>query len=289
MMKHLSLLICLTLSFQLLAQVKRKILDKETRLPVSYVTIKVLNSKKGAIGTADGEFNLKIERSDSVSFSCAGYNPIVVSGNEIDDKIYMTPNPIMLHQVIVNNKHYLQTIVIGNEKEISSGEIVWGPSPTSGSYDEFAQKIIIPDSINLAKIKKVLIPIKKQRCTGPLLLRIYHPDNTGNNPGSEVMNLLINKGDMPIKKKVLHIDLASANLFYNKSDSFYVSITWPPEAFSNKCITGLLLSNESISQTFLRSLNVDSFSWSLFQGQFSHKKDEYVNPKTFFAVEVDVY
>lgn len=288
-MKHLSFLIFLILPFHLLAQVKRRVLDKETGLPISYVTIKVLNSKKGSIGTADGEFYLKIEGSDSVSFSCAGYSPIVISGNKIADQIYMTPKPIVLHQVVVNSKPYLQTIVIGNEKKISSGELIWGPSPTSGSYDEFAQKIVIPDSINLARIKKILIPIKKQRCTGPLLLRIYNSNDTDNNPGLEVMSILINKGDMPIKKNILYIDVSNENLFYNKSDSFYVSITWPPEAFSNKCITGLLLSSESLSQTYLRSLNVDSFSWSLFQGQFSSKKDEYINPKTFFAVEVDVH
>lgn len=288
-MKHLSLLVCLILSFHLIAQTKRRILDKETGLPVSYVTIKVLNSKKGVIGTADGEFNLKIERGDSVSFSCAGYNSLIVTGNEIEDKIYMTSNPIELHPVIVNSKPYLQTILIGNEKRISSGEIIWGPSPTSGSYDEFAQKIIIPDSIKIAKVKKILIPIKKQRCTGPLLLRIYHPDKSADKPGLEVINRLINKGDITIKRKALYVDIDSENLFYFRSDSFYVSITWPPEAFFNKCITGILLSQESVSQTYFRSLTVDSFSWSLFQGHFFHKKDDYVNPKTFFAIEVDAY
>ncbi len=287
-MKYLLILVGSFLSFELAAQEKRRILDRVTEMPVSYVTIKVLNSVRGVIGSAVGEFTIKVERGDSILFSCAGYTPIIILGNRIESIVYMEPRLIELKTVFIESKILSGTLTIGNEKKIAKGDITWGPSP-SGSYDEFAQKIILPDSPVNFKITKVFIPIKKLNCIGPILLRVYYADSSKNQPGVEILNKLIDAANMPIKKNILSIDVNTDNLFFYGADSFFVSITWPPEAFYNKCLTGILLSKHSVSQTYSRTLTINSFKWFPFVGRFKDKNDNHFEPRTYFAIEAGIY
>ena len=287
-MKYLLLLTGFFSFCRLAGQEKRKVLDKVTGTPVSYVTIKVLHSERGVIGSADGEFTITTEPGDSILFTCAGYKPIIVPGNKIGDTVYMVRIMIELKPGVIGTERPTGTITIGNEEKIVKGDITWGPSP-SGSYDEFAQKMVLPDSAARFKIKKVLIPVKKLRCTGSLLLRVYYPDSSADQPGLQVLNKLVHGAGLDVNKGISTIDVDGDNLFFYGADSFFISITWPPEAFREKCLTGIMLSGHSESQTYSRTLTISSFQWFSFVGRFKDKNGNNFEPRTFFAVEAEMY
>ena len=79
----------------------RKLFDKQTNLPVSFATIKVLNSPKGTIAGEDGNFQLKIEPSDSVLITSVGYYSIILSGKNISTKLYLEPKIKQLSEITI--------------------------------------------------------------------------------------------------------------------------------------------------------------------------------------------
>lgn len=287
-MKYKLLILGIFLISKLYGQEKRKILDKETGLPISYVTVKVLNFPKGTIGSATGDFALNIGSKDTLLLSCAGYENTKITGKDIKNIIYMEPRVIELNPVFVSSKKFIGKVLIGNENKITKGHFTWGPS-IAENYDEFAQKIILPKSGSFLKINKVFVPFKKLgKCVGPFLLRIYYPDTLNNQPGIEALNRVIGETDVLNKKNVLVADISSNNLLFNESDSFYVSISWPPEAFPLKCKTGIPMSKLSNSQTYTRTFATYSFHWFPF-GKIKDSNGVEFEVKTFLSIEADVY
>lgn len=282
------IIICLFSAYILPAQQTRKILDKKTGLPVSYATVRILNTTKGTIGSADGKFSIHIEPVDSVLFSCAGYYDTLILGKNIYSNVYMEPRIIELKEVVIGIESS-GTIKIGNEKRIVKGDITFLPSPYENVHTEFAQKIILPDSARILKIKKVTIPVKRRNCYGTILFRVYEVDSLHNYPGTEILNKVIDGRSMSVKKNALVIDINSENIFFNRKDSFFISVLWPPGAFHKECRTGILLSKKSISQTYLRLFENNPFEWNIFTTLFKDEKGNRFQVKTFFTVEVDVY
>ncbi|HMT75080.1 MAG TPA: hypothetical protein PKA77_13495 [Chitinophagaceae bacterium] len=271
-----------------------KVLDRKTGLPISYVTVKVLNSDRGIIASGEGLFSLEIKQKDSVLFTCAGYEDTICEGKDVGRIVYLNQKVIELKSVVISNKMAKSTIIIGNEAKISKGDITWGPYPfkyvASEYHGEFAQKIVIPDSIRLLKVKKIFVPVKKLgKCFGTLLLKMYYPDTLNHYPGTAILNRLISvDSDLLIKKRILSVDISKNEFLFAGCDSFFISITWPPEVFNDECKTGLPLSKKATSQTFSRSLTVNSFQWYPFGRMKDEKGIEYII-KTFFSIEAEIY
>lgn len=294
-MKCLMLLVVSIISVsKLLGQQTIKVVDRSTNLPVSYATIKILNSALGTIATAEGLFSLQINSGDSVLITCAGYADTILTGKEIGKMIYLTQKVIELKPVIIGHQKVNGTIVIGNDKKIQKGDIAYGlfsTKPDNPYYiGDVAQKIIIPDSIRLLKINKIFIPVKRYgKCFGPLLLRVYLPDTLGSHPGIAILNRLITtESDLLIKNRLFSVNVSVNNLFFNGSDSFFVSISWPPEAFNKGCGTTLLLSKNSDAESIYGSPYVNSSRWVPF-GKWKFLNGTEVEVKTFYSVEAEVF
>jgi hypothetical protein len=192
-----SILLCRAYGF---AQPLRKVLDKQTGLPVSYATVKVLHQPRGVIASDKGEFVLSLDRSDSVLFSCVGYEEKILIGGQIDTIIFLFPKIKTLSQVTIGKKIPARSIVLGEKIKRSKDERYW---LVSSAQEEFAQRIDIPDSSHVYKIKKVIIPTGKYTCPGSLLLRIYTPDSITGLPGEPLLLKFVEVRRSGTRKEVI--------------------------------------------------------------------------------------
>ncbi len=269
------------------SQPSRKILDEKTNLPVPYVTIKVLHSPKGIIAADNGEFELPIEKSDTVLFSCVGYNQIILTGEKIGAVIYLAPKIKSLPEAIIGSKKLLQTLLLGSRIKKPDKDINFGPG--SDLKEEFAQKIELPDSTFTYKLKKVYMPVEKRPCYGPLLVRIYAEDTSSIYPGEELLMKFVDVDDKDIKKKVLEIDLTDANIYFHQCKSFFVSFGWTTIKKLNPhrwCVTTILLTRASTELTYTRYLTNNNYNW-FPAGHFRDLNGVPYQAKTTYSVEVD--
>lgn len=262
----------------------RKILDKQTNIPVSYATVKILHVPKGVIASINGEFKLDIDPADSVLFSCVGYQQKILVGKEIGTEIYLVPKIKLIDEITVKTKKWIRTVVLGNTDKKLKGDENWGL--TKEGKDEFAQKIELPDSLLFYKINKIYIPVKKYLCWGPLLLHIYAKDSVSEYPGEELLikPIFIEKKD--IRQNKLIIDISAENFFLNDCKSFFVGISPLQDSVSEKCLTTLLVSKSSNERSYKRTLYHSSYQWFTF-GLMKDQNNIIYEVRTFFSVEAD--
>lgn len=263
----------------------RNILDTQTGLPVSFVTIKVLHAPRGIIASEKGEFKLVIENSDSVLFSCVGYQQKIITGEKIGTTIYLDPHVKKLADVTTSEKKIVRTIYLGNKIEKFKNSENWGPS-SNKVKEEFAQKIELPDSSSLYKLNKIFIPVINFRCWGPLLVHIYAADPVSQYPGEELFIKLVTVEKENIHQKKIRIDLTEENLYLRNCKHFFVSIGWPEEAYQNKCMTTIIMSRASLERTYSRQLAGNDFNWFPF-GYFKDKFGNSYQARTVYSVLLD--
>lgn len=273
------LLFILLCQFNSYSQMVRTIVDNQTKLPIPYVTVKVLNSNKGIVAFEDGSFQLEISNSDTVMFSCVGYEQRVLAGKEIENVISLIPKIKVLDDVTVSKLNFRRTVFLGNKSEIEKANISWGPS---GSKEEFAQKIELPDSNLWYQVKKIYVPVKKVQCWDVVLLYLYLADKN-DYPGEEIFLKPILVGSSNINKNRLLIDLSNERVYLSHSKIFFISIGWPNADSKQKCKTAILLNKSTQVNTYSRSLVSKAYYWhSILFGS---------NPplplNTLYSVEVD--
>lgn len=284
-MRILLLLVMIASYCPAITQPLRRILDMQTGLPVSYATIKVLHRPRGIIASAKGEFELLIDNTDSVLFSCVGYNQKIVVGEKIGTTIYLTPKIKELREVKIGKKRLVREILLGNKDKKLQNDFNWGPG-SSGLKEEFAQKIEIPDSTFIYRVKKIYIPVKKFSCWGQLLVRIYAADSSSEFPGEEIFLKLVDIQKNDIRQRKATIDLSEENLYFHNCKSFFISIGWPQDAYYSKCITTVLLSKASQEKTYARYLGSNSYMWYPF-GLFKDLNGVTFEAKTGYSVELE--
>src|SRR4029077_18928698 len=87
-----------------------KVLDRETNLPLAYVSVGVLNKSRGTVSDTIGQFGFSITDeyfSDSLQFSIVGYNSLRIAVKDfisnVDKSIKLTVNVTQLADVIVTS------------------------------------------------------------------------------------------------------------------------------------------------------------------------------------------
>jgi hypothetical protein len=100
------------------------VLERETELPISYVSIGIINKPGGTYSDTDGMFHFKqaeFDRTDSLKFSCIGYKSVSFSLTELIEKygneslkIYMEKEVFKLKGVDIFPHEY-KVSEIGNK------------------------------------------------------------------------------------------------------------------------------------------------------------------------------
>jgi len=103
----------------------KRVVDKETKLGVSYASIYLLNTSKGVASNSDGEFIFntpKAKRTDKIVFSSIGYRTDTLTYQEFikANKIELMPIANQLEEIVVRSKPIrAKDIVKLAEKKIS--------------------------------------------------------------------------------------------------------------------------------------------------------------------------
>jgi hypothetical protein len=100
------------------------VIDEESKQPISFVTIGVVNKSGGTYADEKGNYSLELsgyQHSDTLKFSCIGYNSVIFSVEEVVNKyknlpcvINMKVNRIQLNEVVVKPSKF-KTKVLGNK------------------------------------------------------------------------------------------------------------------------------------------------------------------------------
>lgn len=95
-----------TSSFAALGQqmVEGKIVDAETKKPISFASIIVLGTAKGTSSNLEGEFTLALTGEASLKITSIGYESMVVKSSANLRPIALKPTAIQLSEVVVFNK-----------------------------------------------------------------------------------------------------------------------------------------------------------------------------------------
>jgi hypothetical protein len=262
-------------------QTIRKIVDKENSQPIPYASLKVLHHPRGTISSALGEFMLEILPVDTLVITSVGYEDLTLPGTEIKSTIMLTRKANILPPVLVDRR--LTRITLPTQKSKFSRDLQWGPGVNNN--DEFAQRIYISDSVSQIRIRRVIIPVDKFTCWGPLMIRIYLEDTAGL-PGEMIFSQEFTTFEK--KNRMAFIDVSGFDVFLDRSESFFVSVSWTPTVKNSRFVTTLVLSKEANNETYSRSLNNINYSWYPF-GKFTDNEGGAYSALMFLSVEADIY
>ena len=220
--KHLILVFFLLLSIVSFSQdirVSGSLYDKYTKEPISYATIRVINSSIYRDADLYGQFDISAKPEDSLEFTCIGYKTLRVgiSSTSRLDSIFLEQKVISDPEIKIS-KPTTETYGFVNDKKDRSF--------TGGSEAgrlETATLIEIPPAVKFYRISKVMIRGKDFREENPVRLHIYSVDSNGL-PGEELLHksVIIRKDD---GEKIVTIDLKDQNIIL-EGGSFFVGLQW---------------------------------------------------------------
>lgn len=222
------LILCQLLAFQSFSQsieMKGLITDAETKKPIEFVNIGILNKNKGTVSNLNGEFSLSVSRTylnDSITISHVNYDAIKIPIESFNNKtILLKPKTNELSEVIVSNR---------KKKKIKIGVHSYNPLLWLGALSEDmdiienAQRINIPDKS--VRVNYVNIYLRRGFKSDSSYIRINFYKNVDDEPAEKLIFVNIVQ-----KKKIepgwLQIDLTKH--YIHLEEDFFVGVEFIPD------------------------------------------------------------
>jgi len=200
--------------------IKGTVVNKKKGEVIPFVSIQIIQAKKYFDSDDSGNFLFESEITDSVVFSCIGYEDIRLPIKDlvISSKIELIEKVYLLKDVIVSNKKP-QIIGIISERQTRS----FSGENESDSY-EIVTRISFSDTPQRCTINKVFFKQRNFDPENPLRLHIYEISENGL-PGVEVLTaqVILKKEDNVNGQ--LEIDVTDQNIII-EGKGFYVGIQW---------------------------------------------------------------
>lgn len=176
-----------------------RVIDGETKLPVSYASVRVKDTYLGTIADQEGEFEMTVisdYEEDTIYISSMGYENITLSSNILSQKgthtVYLTPKTFVLPPVRVSTQQR-EIKEIGNNGNFSFGSLF---------MDTHGQQTAIwieNKKGGESKLKSVNYYLTGKGDTdAPFRVRIYSMDTLTGKPGEDLLSemLVITPGDV---------------------------------------------------------------------------------------------
>lgn len=275
---------------------KRIIIDLETKQPVPYATVKVLHTNLGKIASANGAFMIRFNASDSVLITSVGYRDTILIGKNIGDSIALTPKPKILAPVSVKARKVIRKYFIGNGADLIEKNIKCDAENGSndncmkwsfGGAAEFAEPMLLPDSSKAYRLNKVFIPLINSNCWQPIFLQIYERDSATGGPGTIIFKKRLLFQSEDYKKGKIIIDVHEDDIFFDKMNTYFISMSWATDDFDPACLTGLILVKSGNGISYNRNLQSPDYRWFLFDGNTKNQKEIPGHFHTLFAAEIE--
>jgi CarboxypepD_reg-like domain len=103
----------LLVAFSANAQLKGVVIDAETKKPIPYVNIGIVNKNVGTVSLEDGKFEILLDTkydSDTIRFSSIGYDELSATVKEFrspiarNHEVGLKPRTILLNEIVINSK-----------------------------------------------------------------------------------------------------------------------------------------------------------------------------------------
>ena len=196
------------------------VVNDKTKLAIPYASGFLMREKKYFDANENGQYSILADQSDSVSFSCIGFQSRLFSVQELisANQISLQESVNTLEEVVVRSA-VAERIGIVNEKQTTSFA-----GSTANNYYEIVTLIKFADTIKGGLITNVLFKQKRFDADRPMRLHIYDVNENGY-PGVELLNrdVLINKDNF--NKGYLTIDVREQNIVIN-GKVFFVGVQW---------------------------------------------------------------
>ena len=218
------------------------VVNDKTKLAIPYASGFLMREKKYFDADENGQYSILADQSDSVSFSCIGFQSRLFSVKELisANQISLRESVNTLEEVVVRSA-VAERIGIVNEKQTTS----FAGSPAN-KYYQIVTLIKFADTSKRGIIKNVLFKQKKFDADRPMRLHIYDVNEKGY-PGVELLNrdVIINKDNF--NKGYLTIDVREQNILVN-GKAFFVGVQWITPA-NNEIRKGGFNTDTSIGET----------------------------------------
>lgn len=215
------------LTFQTLAQeIKMQgiIIDAETKMPIEFVNLGVVNKNKGTVSNENGAFNLSFPSTfsrDSLTISHVNYISLTLPIENFSNKnIFLQPQKNVLSEIQISKKKKT-TRKFGVR---TYNPLLWlGAFSESNDIIEVAQRINIPKKE--VKVKYINIYLRQGFESDSSYIRINFYKNRDDQPDEKLIfeNIVQKK---KITSGWLQIDLTDQNIYI--SEDFFVGVEFLP-------------------------------------------------------------
>ncbi|MDP1844741.1 MAG: carboxypeptidase-like regulatory domain-containing protein [Sediminibacterium sp.] len=201
------------------------IADSETKKPIEFVNIGILNKNKGTVSNLEGAFSLTLSKefsSDSLTISHINYNTIKIPINNFNNKtILLKPRIVELSEVVISNK---------KRKSKKIGVKSYNPFLWLGAFSKDMDIIENAQRINISeksvKVKFVNIYLRAGFKSDSSFVRINFYKNVNEAPGEKIIfhNIIQKKR---VEPGWLQIDLTKDNIYLD--EDFFVGVEFIPD------------------------------------------------------------
>lgn len=226
--------ICTIILFQLISlftfsqetEMSGLLIDSETKRPIEFANIGVVNKNKGTVSDLDGKFKIKFSRefaSDSLTISHVIYKPVKIPIRDSKNLVIsLQPNENQLSEVIVTNRKK-RNRKIGVK---SYNPLIWA-SIVSEEMDiiESAKQIKIPKN-KTVRVKNVNFYLRQGFEIDSAFIRINFYEDLDDRPGEKTIfeNIIQRKH---IEQGWVNIDLTKYSIFLE--EDFFVGVEIIPD------------------------------------------------------------
>ncbi|WP_298266066.1 carboxypeptidase-like regulatory domain-containing protein [uncultured Lutibacter sp.] len=220
----MSLLLINFLGYSQEIKMSGQIIDSETKKPIEFVNIGILNKNLGTVSDLQGKFNFNTSKEyikDSITISHINYQsvkiPVLAIKNQI---VLLDPRTNELSEIIVTNRKK-SSRKIGVK---TYNPLLWlGGISKNNDIIENAQRINIPNKS--VRVKFVNIYLRKGFESDSTFVRINFYKNKNDEPGDRIIfqNIIQKK---KIETGWLQIDLTHDSIYLD--EDFFIGVEFMP-------------------------------------------------------------
>ncbi|WP_435134383.1 carboxypeptidase-like regulatory domain-containing protein [Formosa sp. A9] len=212
-------IVCLCLFTPLTHQcqtlLQAKIIDSTTQSPIPFATVSY-NNISGVISNENGDFQLHLKttptQSDSLFFSCLGYEPKTIAALQFTDSlVVLATKSIALNEVMLFNKNYTVEEIIDKVKEQLEKNYTTNYTKSTLFFRESYYTSLIKKEVT---IKTSTIPEFNQQFTDSLLNDL--PNNSDN--FTEILGTLYKNNSAEPEDIDTKLDIIKASHLYDKDN-----------------------------------------------------------------------
>ncbi len=240
--------------FQAQIIVEGRVLSEETKQPLAFVNIGIVNKSVGCVSSEDGHFTLSVPdslKNSVLKFSIIGFHTKTYKISEVKQLagIYLSTGSQVLEEITVSAKA-TQTKILGNKTKDKKNKVSMFQNAVSGS--ETAVKLDIKHKNTF--LKKVFFNVVSSNVDQALLrLNIYRIGSEGM-PGSNLLKKSIVK-KVPLKEGFVYLDISADNIWVD--EPVFISLEMLSGISSNNQV--YISTKMNASETFTRRTSQDKW------------------------------